>query len=272
MILNNDVVEYIQDEENKIEYLRFKPLEKYGDVDALYTLSSYGVDFRRPSHAKYVKNVEDESLNRLEKSLNIDKNNILVPKQTHSDNIVIIDSNNKNENFEDVDAFITKEKNVVLALTYADCTPILLYDAKNKVIANAHSGWKGTIQEIGKKTALKMMEEFGSKAEDIIALIGPCISKNNFEVKNDVRELFLNAFKDVKEDEYIVFKGLDEENNEKFLIDSTYVNIKSLESIGLKRENIYSADTCTVDNHNIMHSYRADKDDSGRNYAIIYLK
>ena len=74
MILNNDVVEHIQDEENKIEYLRFKPLEKYGDVDALYTLSSYGVDFRRPSHKKYVKDVEDESLNRLEKSLKIDKN------------------------------------------------------------------------------------------------------------------------------------------------------------------------------------------------------
>ena len=74
-------------------------------------------------------------------------------------------------------------------LGFADCTPLLFYDPIKNVIANTHSGWKGTLQTIGVKTVEKMMSEYECKAKDIICCIGPHIRKCHFEVDADVKEL-----------------------------------------------------------------------------------
>ena len=69
---------------------------------------------------------------------------------THTDCIENVDRTDVK--YTDVDGFITNKPNIDLTLSFADCTPILLYDPVKKVIANIHSGWRGTVQKIGKKS------------------------------------------------------------------------------------------------------------------------
>ena len=57
-----------------------------------------------------------------------------------------------NESFIDIDGLVTNGKNKVLSLTFADCTPIYLFDKNKKIIGNIHSGWQGTAKKIAKKS------------------------------------------------------------------------------------------------------------------------
>ena len=90
---------------------------------------------------------------------------------------------------------ITNKKNIILTTTNADCILLLFFDPVKKVIANTHSGWKGTLQEISVKTVNKMKEEYGCDPKDIIVCICPSIRKCHFEVDKDVYEMFYNQFK-----------------------------------------------------------------------------
>ena len=85
---------------------------------------------------------------KIENAINYNFNNILRPHQTHSNNVQIVNENNINDSFDNVDGLITNLKGVALCTQVADCQSILLYDTKNKVIGNIHSGWKGTLTRI----------------------------------------------------------------------------------------------------------------------------
>ena len=170
--------------------------------------------------------------------------------------------------FDNVDGFVTDKKNKVLMLGFADCTPLLFYDPTKKVIANTHSGWKGTLQTIGLRTVEKMQKEYDCKPEDIICCIGPHIRKCHFEVDKNVRDLFYNKFKDLKGIEEII--GHNEENN-KYYIDTARINKQTLLNAGLKEENIIDSNICTVCHSDICHSFRAEKELSGRAVTMIEL-
>jgi hypothetical protein len=223
------------------------------------------VDFTRTSE------FEEESYKKICKALKIDVKSIVRPKQSHTDCIKNVE--NVAEKFENVDGLITSKPNINLMLTFADCTPILLYDIQNKVISNVHSGWRGTVQKIAQKSVIKMIEDYGSKPENIIACIGPCIGKCHFEVEEDVKEIFEQAFSYLNRNCDIIEKQNKIENeNQKYHIDTTLVNRLILEEVGLKPENIIESNICTMCNSNLMHSYRAQGKEAGRNVAILGLK
>ena len=94
------------------------------------------------------------------------------------------------------DGLITNKKDLILSTTNADCILLLFFDPVKKVIANTHSGWKGTLKRISVKTVKKMKEEYGCNASDIICCICPSIRKCHFEVEKDVKDLFekINLF------------------------------------------------------------------------------
>ena len=87
------------------------------------------------------------------------------------------------------DAIVCEVKNIGISILTADCAPILFYDPKQKIIGCAHSGWKGALSGIIKNT-VKKFNELNSNNEDLIVVIGPCINKKNYEVK----EVFFNKF------------------------------------------------------------------------------
>lgn len=109
---------------------------------------------------------------------------------THGDCVMIVDSQTAERMMSNCDALITKDKNCLLTVTVADCLPIYFYDVKKQVVALAHAGWKGVLNNIAQKTALSLINDFGCNPNDIKIFIGPHIQECHFEVKNDVASQF----------------------------------------------------------------------------------
>ena len=168
-----------------------------------------------------------------------------------------------------------KEKdkpNKILSLTYADCTPIYLFDYNKKVIGNIHSGWKGTLTRIVKNAIEEMVQKHGCNPKNIICAIGPTIRKCHFEVESDVKDLFFNEFKTLENiDDIIQYRGM-VSDKDKYMIDTVEINKQVMKSMGILEENILDSKLCTVCNSDKFHSYRVDRDLSGRNTALICLK
>lgn len=174
-----------------------------------------------------------------------------------------------NESFIDVDGLVTNEKNRVLSLTFADCTPIYLFDKNKNIIGNIHSGWQGTVKKIAKKAIEFMKQKYNCNPEDIICAIGPTIRKCHFEVQKDVRDIFYNEFRYMKNIDNII--GYDEKTNTYF-IDTVLINKNLLKEEGVLEQNIIDSKVCTFCNSNVMHSYRKEGEEAGRSTALICLK
>lgn len=215
------------------------------------------------------ENVE-ENYRRICKAASIDVSHLVLSRQTHTSNVKKVDKShcgtgyNKPE-FSDVDGLVTAEPGVALVTQYADCVPLLFYDPVARVIANSHSGWRGTVQRMGAVTVEKMVKEFGCKPENIIAAIGPSICKNCYEVDSKVFNEFKNAGFDT--DSIFISKG----DGEHFLLDLREANKRILLGAGVKRENMDIADLCTAENSDLLHSHRATAGKRGNLAAIIEM-
>lgn len=96
-------------------------------------------------------------------------------RQAHGTKIRSLSKNNLalSRNFFGVDGFICASKKTFLLVQHADCLPIFFYDPQKKVVAIAHSGWKGTKAKIGLKVLKKMKKNFDCRTKDILIAIGP---------------------------------------------------------------------------------------------------
>lgn len=279
MNLSNDVIIHKQD--NGIQYLQFKKLLQYKDViNHAYTLG-LNVDFKVSKLNK--ESIKNDGNNKVMidfqnicSAINTDYKHIVVPNQQHSKKVKIVnekynlDRPDINlEQYKNVDGLITNKRNIVLSTTNADCILLLFFDPVNMVIANVHSGWKGTLQQISVETVRKMKNNFNCKMENIICCICPSIRKCHFEVEKDVRDLYYDKFRDLQQINTII-----EETKQgiKWHIDTVLINKIILQKEGLLLENIIDCGICSVCNSDIIHSYRVEKKGYGLETALIELK
>ena len=96
--------------------------------------------------------------------------------------------------YEGFDALITNKKDIFLQILVADCTPILLFDPQNEVVAAIHAGWRGTVNKIVQQTLEKMKDVFNTNPFDCLAYVGTCITQPFFEVDEDVALHFKKEF------------------------------------------------------------------------------
>lgn len=181
---------------------------------------------------------------------------LVISKQVHANKVYVASAPGITVGY---DALITNKPNVFLAISIADCTPILIYDTKNKVVAAIHAGWKGTVAKIVTNTLQKMQETYGTNGSDCKAYIGPCIGYTNFEVGEEVAQHFDAAFKKF------------DEQKQKWFVDLKSTNKKQLIDFGLIDENIEVSPYCTVKDENLFFSHRRDKGLSGRMMVAIGL-
>ena len=184
---------------------------------------------------------------------------IITPSQRHTANIELAAFDR--DNYSDCDGLILKDKNLGIFLNFADCTPLIFYDTKNKIGAISHAGWRGTAQKIGPKTVEILKKEFGSKTDDIVCLIGPCICLDCFETgKEVVQELK----KTVKEP----FKYLKIKDGKNYA-DLKGINKTQLNEIGVLKIDI--APYCTCCNNDKFYSYRLENKITNRISAFMCL-
>lgn len=256
--LSNENVVHVK--KNGLEYIQFKKLLEYEDIlTHCFTLKP--LDFGTNKNYELKKDIITNSYKLICDELDINYKNVIRPYQTHTDIVKHVDNETGifNEQYKDVDGLITNKSNRALSLTFADCTPIYLFDPIKKVIGNIHSGWQGTVKQIAKKSIEKMIEVYGCRPQDIICAIGPTIRKCHFEVEDDVREKFFNKFGYISD---IISLGEIKEGKQKYLIDTVKINKNMLIEMGIRKENIIDSNICTVCNFDLIHSYRKERDKS----------
>lgn len=259
MDLSNDNIIHVK--QGEVEYLQFKELLQYSDkVQHAYSL--------KPLQFSDKNKIAPTNYKKICEVLDIDSDKIIKSAQKHTDVVKDIKEYTEEE-FEFVDGFVTAKKNIPIVTKYADCTPIILYDKIKNVIGNVHSGWRGTLQRISVKAVKLMEEEYGCNPADILVCIGPCIKQCHFQVEEDFINKFKKEFGNV--DKYYKI-GEVIEGKQKYYFDTTTLIIDYLTKIGIKKENIFDSNICSVCNVDSMYSFRAEKENADRNMNIVMLK
>jgi len=188
-------------------------------------------------------------------ALGVNQSRLVHANQIHSANIAIVDEPGL---IRQTDGYITQTKNIFLIISTADCYPILIYDNSNEIACALHAGWRGTQKKIAENAVSILAEKFGSNPAELAVFIGPGISKKNFEVGKDVSEMF--------DDKYVTRR------DEKYFVDILADNVDQLVSSGVKKGNIEHSRLCTYEEKNYLHSYRRDREKSGRMFTVIGMK
>jgi YfiH family protein len=205
-----------------------------------------------------------KNLELVRKKIKNSARDIFLLNQIHSNKFIYVDEKYQFKSKPKVDAVITNQKNLPIAILTADCVPILICDHQKKIIAAIHAGWKGAYKGIVDKV-IKFMIKKGCKPQNITAVIGPCISIDNYEVQNDFKNKFLR--KDRKN------KIFFESKFKKLYFDlSKYVKSVLLKNKIKKIEKI-KIDTFDIKNKffSARRALSLKHDDYGRNISIIML-
>ena len=223
-----------------------------------------------------IKTAPEELINLVSQS----KPLIYKSNQVHGNNVI---ESNKIESTANIkaDGLISNGPNECLCIFTADCVPILYADKKDGTVAVSHAGWKGLTKMIIKKTIHKLLLK-GTKLENIIIAIGPCISAKNYPVGLNVinpiaKSLYIKGFKLP-----ILNKNIIESFNklkiisktceeDRFKLDLRLVAYYQLIQEGIKASNISVCKYCTFDEKELFYSWRREECKE-RQYSSIISK
>ena len=272
--------EHIFDEmEGAVPYLSFPMFRDTGLVtDGFSTrlggvsegcFSSLNLSFDRGDDRAAVA----ENFRRMGEALGVRCEDMVLSQQTHTTNIRIVTDEDRGKgitrerDYTDIDGLITNVPGICLVTTYADCVPLYFLDPAKKVIALSHSGWRGTVGKIGKKTVELMHDKFGSDPADILAAVGPSVCQDCYEVSADVIDRFKEVFDRSAWDELFY-----EKPDGKYQLDLWKANEKIFLEAGIRKDHIAVTNVCTHCNSEILYSHRAMGDKRGNLCAFLALK
>ncbi len=233
------------------------------EIKAYTTTKELGdMSFNNPDKELIVANRK-----RLATILDIKIDSMIAPQQTHSTNYIKVSSKDggkgilsRDTAFQNCDALYTTTPNISLLTFHADCTPILIYCRDKQLVASIHAGWLGTATQIVTIMVENFIKNYNIDPKMLYAYIGPCISKENFEVKEDV----INYVKNMNFDTSAYYEKKDETH---FYVDNKGLNKQQLLNLGVIEGNITISPYCTYRDNHLFYSHR--KGDLGRNLSVI---
>ncbi len=262
-----------------VPFLQFPLLEETGIVNHGFSTrlggvstgvcSTMNVSFTRGDKEEAVR----ENYRRLGAAMGFDCADLVCSDQTHTTNIRTVTEDDRGKGFTrprdytEIDGLVTHVPGLMLATFYADCVPLYFVDPVKKAIGLSHSGWRGTVGKIGKKTVERMREEYGSDPADIRAAIGPSICQACYEVSSDVIEAFQKAFlEDHWPDLYY------DKKNGRYQLNLWKANELIFREAGILPEHIAVTDLCTCCNPGLLFSHRASHGKRGNLGAFLMLR
>ena len=279
-----------------VPYYYFPALDDTGVVKSAFSTRLGGVSSGVLASMNLGTNRGDDPANVLENftrmahALGTEPECMILSHQTHTTNVRVVtkaDSSNgilRPNEFTDIDGMITNEKGLMLVTSYADCVPLYFVDPIKKVIGLSHSGWRGTVNQMGLHTVRAMQETYGCESSDIIGAIGPSICQECYEISEDVAVEFLDKFSDLEkefgniekfsstykyEEAKIVYHRKD--NKEKYQLNLWRANELIMLKAGLKPGNIWCANICTCHHPDVFFSHRASNGERGNVCAFLQL-
>ena len=173
--------------------------------------------------------------------------NLATVKQIHSSQCLAAEG--RSGVLGQADALLENTPGAVVAVKTADCVPVLLVDERNRAVAAVHAGWRGTAAQIAAGAVDAMRRRFGTDPRNLHAAIGPAIGPCCYEVGPEVSAQFGltgRAHLDLKE-----------------------INRRQLIEAGVTPEHIDASNLCTMCRADEFHSFRRDKEASGRLYSFV---
>lgn len=200
---------------------------------------------------------------------------LYVPTQVHGDRIFDIDTDyflngweTQQEQLDGYDALISTVTDFPIAVTTADCVPVVFYDPVAHVIAVAHAGWRGTAKQIVSKVIASMIENHRCKVINIKATIFPCISRDMYEVGEDV----IDAIDETPLELSDVVECCERPSGDVFYLDLATANRNLLLAAGILPENITMLNECTYTWSDDFFSARRQGIGCGRMLSGILMK
>lgn len=202
---------------------------------------------RRDGRASFAES-RDETRRRVREGL-ADRGRLFLLKQVHGARLVRAPWDGAPE----ADGALADGPGLLLGIETADCLPVLVVDPRRRALAAAHAGWRGAALGIAGR-AVEALVAAGSRAEDLVAALGPCIGPCCYEVGEDVRAAF-GASADG-----LFLSGPAGKPH----FDLRAASVRQLEAAGVPPGAIAHVDECTRCNPELYHSYRRDGKGAGR--------
>lgn len=201
------------------------------------------------------------------KTMGEDPVEIYSGQQVHGTNIEYCDGESGEiffygRHFLATDGLITDKTDIALVIKFADCSPIILFDPVKKVQCAIHSGWRGTAKKFSKIALDRMVSDFGSKIEDILAYIGPSIDIDSYEVGPEVYQAF---------EDFPTRDKFFKDHGDKYLLSMVDANLEVLLEGGLKKDQIEVCRESTFKNKN-LNSARRDGEGYKLNAIFTLMK
>jgi len=194
----------------------------------------------------------------------VDEAHLLTVHQCHSADVVTVTQPFENGRPK-ADALVTQQPGLALGIATADCAPVLFADEVSGVIGAAHAGWRGAYQGILENT-VAAMEDLGAQRDTIIAVIGPHIGGQNYQVGEEFFDRFLSQSADNRR----YFVASHEENH--YLFDLGAYNADRLGNAGVTVERL---NMCTYADEGRFFSHRRmvhkGEADYGRQISVIAI-
>ena len=241
-------------------------LKKFSNLTHAFTTKNGGVSKKPYTSLNLAFHVGDNSQDvqtnhvYLASELNYDKRTLVHMKQIHSDIVHIVDENDNFDNPPECDALITDKKNIPLMIMAADCSPILFYNDKQKVIAVAHAGRQGAFKNIVKNVIDVFVNDFNSDVGDIHVSVGASIGVCCYEVGSEIYE----------EAKVLGLEYAFEIKDKSYFLDVSKIIKTQLLASGIKKENIEISNECSCCKNDKYFSYRAEGT-TGRFCGIISI-
>lgn len=182
-----------------------------------------------------------ENRTRVTTTLGSKPESLCVPYQIHSAKAVIVDTPWHWKESPQADAVVTNKPGITLGVLTADCLPILMADAENRIIAAVHAGWKGAFDGVI-EAALAAMYQLGADNRYIVASIGPAIAQKSYEVGGEFYARFIQQ--DIAYERFFAASP----RGGHYLFDLKAYAKQRLERAGIPQINVLANDTCFEEN------------------------
>lgn len=284
-----------QNQVDRLEFLTFQGLSRIPELIHGFSTRMGGVSFGDLSSMNLSFERGDlnenviENFNRIGAALGVHPQQMVYSKQTHTTNIRVVTKEDAGKgilterDYDNIDGLLTDQPDICLVCSFADCVPLYFYDTKNKVIGLAHSGWKGTVNAIGREMVQKMTTLYGTDPKDIRAAIGPSICQDCYEVDEPVAQQFRALLERLDTDDLKhllkdkgyyphtqVLKAGKEEG--KYQLDLWLANLLIMMDSRIPAEQIEVTDVCTCCNPEYLFSHRASHGKRGNLCAFLMRK
>lgn len=254
-------------EHEGVKVLVCKPLEEAGFVNAFSTRLGGVSDFPKDSLnlAGFDEDAAENIYENRRRFLTAIGGTYLLSTawQVHGNDVKVVRSSEDADNTEErFDALVSQIPALLVGVKTADCVPVLIGDVRTKAFAAIHAGWRGTADSIVVNAIETMQGEFGAEPTALIAAIGPAAGCHNYEIGQDVIDVFTERFEGSQK----YFTPTDEGHA---FVDLHLANKDQLLSCGVPLGSIYIAPYCTMERSDLFFSYRLEKKKFGKTGRLL---